>query len=567
MVNGSIAKAAALAPGKVALSALIRPRAATGVAGRGVSPSPVAAASRTVVRSAEPVMAAAAAVPVAVASAPTVAAPTAMVSAARPTSVAPTATAAAARPAATATASATRPAMTTARAAAEHAKPTATIPAEPMTEHHAGLYELSHKLQEQVLKLEAKVMTLEEDRDALRQENEVIGEHVYSLQKENGLLHDMGMNSFLEKAELAKQAEGHGSEVSQMRLALQQHGEKLLSFSAENSRMRAVIEALQGERAQLRLSITGLETNLESVKVDLVRRVNTESLLEQTRVTLERELQDLRVAKHHVDQVVTGQHIEIARNQEVLAELNTERGRNYDLAQKLQTADMEIQRCYKEKAELDQIVSTLHVECAHLKTQRDSALTEVPNLSGALRQQGTLVADLEAQVHHLQQGVIELQRHNTKLDQDSKGYSFQLEKTRHQAGQLEKAVGALQGDNIRLRNALEMQGAGRAEVDARLHSTVTEKGLMQSHMEQARAQREHLQLHAQQHSAENAALKSRIIGLEKVVQGYQDEASNLQERVRLLREEKEELQKVGSYPQPSRVSLSAYAQGVQGVAL
>jgi len=431
-----------------------------------------------------------------------------------------------------------------------------------------ALYGLSQRLGQKLHELEAEVASLREERDTLRAENEVIGEHIYGLQKENGMLHDLGMTSFLEKAQLAKQAEGVGSEVTQTRLQLAQAEEKGRALSAENGRLRSIIEALQGERSQLRHSVKGLETTLESVKADLAKRIGRESSLEQQNLMLERKLKEIQVEKDRADQIVTGQHVEIAKVGQVVADLQAEKAKSHALAQRLETADMEISRCYQEKSDLDQMISSLHVEAAQMKTQRDSALTEVPQLSGALRQQGTLVADLEMQVSHLQSGIMELQRHNTKLDKESKSYSFELDKTRHRVAQQEQAISMLQAERVRLREAMETLNAGRAEVDSKLSTAFTEKGLMHSHLEQFRAEKEQLQLRAQQASSENAALRSRLVGLEKMLQDYQDESSSLQERCRLLRDEKEELQQhTTTAQQQSRQSMAPYMQGLQGVAL
>jgi len=430
-----------------------------------------------------------------------------------------------------------------------------------------ALYGLSQRLGQKVHELETEVASLREERDTLRAENEVIGEHIYGLQKENGMLHDLGMTSFLEKAQLAKQAEGVGSEVTQTKLALAQAEEKGRALAAENGRLRSIVEALQGERSQLRLSVKGLETTLESVKADLAKRLSRENALEQQNLALDRKLKELKAEKDRADQIVTGQHVEIAKVQQVLADLRAEKAKSHALNQRLETADMEIARCYQEKADLDQMISSLHVEAAQMKTQRDSALTEVPQLNGALRQQGTLVADLEMQVSHLQSGVLELQQHNTNLDKESKSHIFELDKARHRVAQQEQAISMLQAERVRLREAMETLNAGRAEIDSKLSTAFTEKGLMQSHLEQFRAEKEQLQLRAQQASSENAALRSRLVGLEKMVQDYQDETSSLQERCQLLREEKEGLQQQQTVAHQSRQSVAPYMQGVQGAAL
>jgi len=66
-----------------------------------------------------------------------------------------------------------------------------------------GLLEYSQKLGRKVAALEVEVAQLREERDVLKAENQVIGEHVFGLQKENCMLQDIGRTSFMKKAQLA----------------------------------------------------------------------------------------------------------------------------------------------------------------------------------------------------------------------------------------------------------------------------------------------------------------------------------------------------------------------------
>eukprot|EP00429_Kryptoperidinium_foliaceum_P066749 CAMPEP_0176063472 /NCGR_PEP_ID=MMETSP0120_2-20121206/31656_1 /TAXON_ID=160619 /ORGANISM="Kryptoperidinium foliaceum, Strain CCMP 1326" /LENGTH=488 /DNA_ID=CAMNT_0017397045 /DNA_START=74 /DNA_END=1540 /DNA_ORIENTATION=+ len=434
------------------------------------------------------------------------------------------------------------------------------------TSTHDALYELSQRLSHRITELEDEVATLREEREALRTENEVIGEHVYGLQKENGMLHDMGMTSFLEKAQLARKAEDVGSEITRLKLGLSQQEEKNKTLTAENARLRSVVEALRAEKSHFQHSAKGLQATLDSLQSDLSGRIGMDNANQQRCVMLERQVKDLQAEKGRLDHIVSGQHVEIAQKQQLVAELQAEKANNHALTQRLETADMEITRCYQEKAELDRLISTLHVESAQMKTQRDSALAEVPLLKDSLSQQGTLVVDLQGELSQLQQNIADLQRQNARIDRERKSYSLALEKTRSQTLQYEQAMAMLHDERTRLHSTLEMLNAGKAEIDSRLSTTMTEKGLMQSHFEQTRAEKEQLRVRCQQAAAENSALRSRIVGLEKMLQGYKDEAAATQERLRVANMEKEQLQKQQLQP-TLRSMVPPALQGLQGVPL
>jgi len=298
------------------------------------------------------------------------------------------------------------------------------------------------------------------------------------------------------------------------------------------------------------------------VQADLRQRIERESNLEQRNLMAERQLNALKGEKSRLDFVVSGQHVEIANMQKVVSELQAEKARSHELTLKLETADMEIQRCYQEKVELDQTISALHVEASQMKMQRDTALVEAPKLHTALQQQGTLVADLECQVAQLQQGHLEFQRQNNKLDHECKSLEFALDEARNTLAKQGQEMSALHSDRSRLYQTVDCLHAAKAEVDSRLSTTASESGLLHIHFDQVRAEKEQLQLRVQQTSSENAALKSRLAGLEKMVQGFQDEAASLHERLRLLQHEKEEAKENLLQVQPQRYAPSHGAQGV-----
>merc|ERR1712217_714972 len=257
---------------------------------------------------------------------------------------------------------------------------------------------------------------------------------------------------------------------------------------------------------------------------------------------------------------------------QMAAELQAEKAEAQALTQKLEIADMEIQRCYKEKAELDQMVSALHVESAQAKTRRDSALSEVPILQSSLHQQGTMVTDLQGQVAQLQRSIRDVQHQNLALDRRVKLQIVELEKAQKDCTQREQSIAALHAERARLREALDSVSAGKAHADRRLSSTSGEKSMLQAHFEQVSAEKEQLHIQMQQLQAEATGLKSRNVGLEKMVQSSQDDASTAHERCRLLQLEKEQLEeritKLQQTPPWQRAPPAPLQQGAQpGVAL
>merc|ERR1740117_1369535 len=122
-----------------------------------------------------------------------------------------------------------------------------------------ALYDYSQKLGHRVTELEAELAGTREDRDNLKAENEAIGEHIFGLQQENGMLHDIGWTSYLEKAQLAKAAEGVSTDATHLRNAIQDQKQRIEFLTAENKNLLARLEAWKSDRNQWQHQIRGLE--------------------------------------------------------------------------------------------------------------------------------------------------------------------------------------------------------------------------------------------------------------------------------------------------------------------
>jgi len=423
------------------------------------------------------------------------------------------------------------------------------------------LFDYSQKLGQRITVLEAEVVQLREERDGLRTENAAISEHIFGLQKENGMLHDMGWTSYLEKAQLAKTAQGVSQESSQMKDTLRVQKERIEALTAETKHLQSSLEALKSEFAQKDMERHGLEVQLETVQADLTKRIGREGQMVEHRVALERRLEEVSGEKNWLDEAVSGQHVEIAKLQQTCKELIAEKARSHALAQKLQTSEMENARLRQESAELDSMVGTLHVEVAQLMTQRDTALTEVPHLQGSLRQQASTAADLQDQVRHLQGANHELQRQNANLEAEVKSLHLSLEELRGEASRHERSATALFAERTQLRHALEDSTNRHSEVDQRLNAVMGQKGIVHAHFEQVSADNAQLQMRVQQANSENAALRSRVTGLEKMVQGLQDETAGMHERIQVLRNEREELHEHVHQLQPHQAQQRLAIQG------
>jgi len=426
---------------------------------------------------------------------------------------------------------------------------------------HDALYDYSQKLGRRVTVLESELAQIREERDNLKAENEAIGEHIFGLQQENGMLHDIGWTSYLEKAQLAKAAEGVSTDATHLRSAVQDQKQRIEFLTAENKNLLTRLEAWKSDRNQWQHQIRGLEVTLETVQTDLQKRINREGALKERGLNLERCLEEVTGDKTRLDDMVSLQHVEIAKLQQVTSELHAERARSHGLTQKMKSMEGQLSQLHHEKTQLDSMVGTLHVEVAQLVTQRDTALTEVPQLQGTVRQQSSAVADLQEQVRTLQGQNHELHRRNVGLDTQVKELFTALDEAKKQAAHHERNVNGLLMEKNQLKRQVEDLSSHRGELDQRLNSVMSQKGIVHAHFEQVSGENNQLQMAVQQAQSENAALRSRLAGMEKMVQGYQDEIANLQQRTQLLRSEKEEMQEHMQQLQPQRLEGRFVVQG------
>eukprot|EP00930_Biecheleria_cincta_P095178 TRINITY_DN87189_c0_g1_i1.p1 TRINITY_DN87189_c0_g1~~TRINITY_DN87189_c0_g1_i1.p1 ORF type:complete len:527 (-),score=143.04 TRINITY_DN87189_c0_g1_i1:718-2271(-) len=406
-----------------------------------------------------------------------------------------------------------------------------------------ALYDFAKKLGLQVSTLEEELLQVREERDTLKAENVVIGEHIYSLQKENRMLHDMGWSTHVEKARLSQAHEGVSNEAAALQQKLQHAAQRLHAAADEKNLLQSMVETLQSEKSQLKHSVRSLEAVLDTVRADLEQRVLREGSLEERLGALARQMDEATAEKVRLDGLVSTQHVEIAQLQTLRSDIQAERERCQGLAQRLETSEMEVSRCYQEKAELDQMVSSLHVEAAQMRTQRDSALAEVPHLQKALHQQSLLMQDLESQVSRFQREMQGLQGSKSALEHEVSKLTYHLQRTREEASHHEQTAVALRSEQSKLQEILDRLRTGKAESDARLGAAAGEKGLLQAHFEQVNAEKEQMQLHLQQTTSETAALRSRLAGSERMVVDFQNEAFALQEKVQALQVQKEELER------------------------
>jgi len=424
-----------------------------------------------------------------------------------------------------------------------------------------ALYEYSQKLGNRVTALESELSGVREDRDNLKAENEAIGEHIFGLQQENGMLHDIGWTSYLEKAQLAKAAEGVSTDATHLRNAIQDQKQRIEFLTAENKNLLARLEAWKSDRNQWQHQIRGLEVTLDTVQTDLQKRINREGGLKERGLNLERCLEEANGDKLRLDDMVSLQDVEIAKLQQVTSELHAERARSHAISQKLKSTEAQLAQTLHEKTQLDSMVGTLHVEVAQLVTQRDTALTEVPQLQGTCRQQSSAVAELQEQVRCIQGQNHELHRRNVGLDGQLKEIFAALDEAKKQVAKDERDIGSLLEQKTQMSRHLEDLSAQRGEIDQRLNSVMSQKGIVHAHFEQVSGENNHLQMRVQQSNSENAALRSRLAGMEKMVQGYQDEVANLQQRTELLRTEREEMQEHMNQLQPQKLEGRFVMQG------
>jgi len=401
-----------------------------------------------------------------------------------------------------------------------------------------GLYDLAQKLSEKVCQLEDEVLQLREERDVLTAENGVISEHIHTLQKENSLLHTSGLSSSAENTRLMQAHEGVTGEATSLR-------QELKVVLEERALLRSSLDALKAGNAQLQHSVRGLETSLATVRGDLEQRINTQGAMEEHIASLRKQLESVLAEKVKAEGLISSQHVEILSLHKLRDEFLAEKATGQALVQKLEASE--------DKAALDQLVSSLHVDCAKMRTQRDSALAEVPHLKSSIQQQDVLMKDLENQVTALQQQLQSSKNTSGRVDQQAKHLAFALERSREDGARHEQAALALRVERTRLLEALERLRRGKAESDLRASASANEHGLLQAHVEHISSDREQLQVQLHQSTSEASAIRSRLAGLEQMVQAYADKCAALQQEVSSLQDDKAELQeKLEAAPRAAR---------------
>merc|ERR1712216_819036 len=105
-------------------------------------------------------------------------------------------------------------------------------------------------------------------------------------------------------------------------------------LTAENKNMLTRLEAWKSDRNQWQHQIRGLEVTLDTVQTDLQKRINREGALKESRLNLERHLEEVQGDKVRLDDMVSMQHVEIAKLQQVTSDLHAEKARTHGLMQK-----------------------------------------------------------------------------------------------------------------------------------------------------------------------------------------------------------------------------------------
>ncbi|CAE7338349.1 Hip14 [Symbiodinium pilosum] len=312
----------------------------------------------------------------------------------------------------------------------------------------------------------------------------------------------------------------------------------------------------------------GLEMSLVAVRADLERRISKHAAMEEHMSGLHKQLESVLAEKVKAEGIISSQHVEILSLQNLHDDFLAEKAHGQVVAQKLETCEAELSRSKKEKADLDHLVSSLHVDCAQMRTQRDSALAEVPHLKSSLQQQDVLMKDLENQVAALQQQLQKSDDANGRMDQEVKRLAFALDRSREDGARHEQVSLSLRVERTRLLEVLERLRRGKAESDLRASASVNDHGLLQAHIEQMNAEREQLQLQLNHATSETSAMRSRLAGLEQMVQAYADESSTLQQKVSSLQDDKvQNWRRVGMFRIPKLPGRAAgkVGHGTEGI--
>ncbi|CAE7790451.1 Hip14 [Symbiodinium sp. CCMP2456] len=265
-----------------------------------------------------------------------------------------------------------------------------------------------------------------------------------------------GTSSSAENTRLMQAHEGVTGEAASLR-------QELKAVLEERALLRSSIDALKAGNAQLQHSVRGLETSLATVRGDLEQRINKHGAMEEHIASLRKQLESVLAEKVKAEGLISSQHVEILSLHKLRDEFLAEKANGQALVQKLEASEAELSRSKKDKAALDQLVSSLHVDCAQMRTQRDSALAEVPHLKSSIQQQDVLMKDLESQVTALQQQLQSSKDTSGRVDQQAKHLVFALERSREDGARHEQAALALRVERTRLLEALERLRRGKAQ--------------------------------------------------------------------------------------------------------
>ncbi|CAJ1406834.1 unnamed protein product [Effrenium voratum] len=322
-------------------------------------------------------------------------------------------------------------------------------------------------------------------------------------------------------------------------------------------------------RMRMHVFLVGLEANLALVRKEVEQRVSKQAVLEEHSAGLQRQLDHALAEKVKSEAWISSQHVEILTLQQLHGELQAEKAHSQSVTQKMDGLEIELARYHKEKEELDQMVGSLHAECAKVRAQRDSAMAEVPHLKASLQQQETLLRDQEAQVVALQHRLKMLQDANGALNKEAKRLALCLERCQEEGAQAAQAAASLRAEKAQLLQALQRLEHIKAQSDACYQSANNESGVLQARCQQMHSEREQLQIRLQQSASENSALRSRVVGLEKMVHDDAAELQALQQKVLGLQGEKAQMEQMHE-SQMHKSSSTNHLSGVphsQGPAL
>eukprot|EP00913_Durusdinium_trenchii_P017823 g16748.t1 len=219
------------------------------------------------------------------------------------------------------------------------------------------------------LKRGEEITALKRERSEQAQQIKVLQDRLQALQEENQLVHETGRHHSWEKTCLAHAHEGKTNEVKAL-------SKKLEAAVSENVHLRSAVESLKSKKAQMEHTARGLEANMATLQADLKLRVSNQAAVEEALQALRHQLEQATADKAKAESMISNQHVEIITLQKLHADMQAEKAHSQSLVQKLESSDAMLHKAQQEKEELEQMVSSLHTECAKVRTQHDSTMTE-----------------------------------------------------------------------------------------------------------------------------------------------------------------------------------------------